>query len=243
MEPTFKVPGLIACAMIVTASATACKATGRRSDTSNILSAQVPASELKMPTVATLTEARKRALAAVANAGGKEPALVYINIYPTVGEGGASTCPKVPTVELGISYDPPSKDEPPKAAGFYLKPDPAANCQPKDELMMDASRALDAFIGMRPLDEVGTLASLVKVEPADFVKMNAATIKFEEMRAWNMFIKTILIPATMDSAQYQVDALCVDQSVASAYYAAIDGKRVTTGDDDRADAPLCGQKK
>jgi hypothetical protein len=243
MKPQLQTLLLFASAAGMALAGISCKATGRSGRNARLMATPVAASEFKFPTLATLAAARKRGLAAVSNAGGKEPMLFYINIYPTQPNDGdnvvSPACGKIPTVELGISYDSASANEPPKAAGFYLKPDPGTGCEYKDELTMEASRALDAFIGMRPLDEVGDLQTIVKLEPADFLKMNESTIKLQDMSAWNLFIKTILIPLTMDSAQYQIDALCRDQSISSAWYAAIDGKRIVDGDV-RKDSQVCG---
>lgn len=214
-----------------------CKSTGRRSQAEVMQAKTYPSSQMEFPTLATLSAARIRGLAAVTNAGGKEPTLVYINLYPS----DDAACARYTTVELGISYDTGNKDDQSRAAGFYLKADPAHGCAAKDELVMDASRALDAFLGMRPLDESGSLESSVKIGPADFLKKSAATIKFEESKAWNVFLKTMLGPATLDSVQYQVEMLCSDDSVASALFMATDGSRIHTGDDSDKES-LCAIK-
>lgn len=214
-----------------------CKSTGRRGQADVMEAKTYPSSQMEFPTLATLSAARLRGLAAVSNAGGKEPTLVYINLYPSDN----AACARHTTVEFGISYDTGNKDDQSRAAGFYLKADPANKCSAKEELVMDASRALDAFLGMRPLDESGSLETSVKIDPADFLKKSAATIKFEDSKAWNVFLKTMLGPVTLDSVQYQVEMLCLDDSVASALFMATDGSRIQTGDGSDKDS-LCATK-
>jgi hypothetical protein len=214
-----------------------CKSTGRRSQAEVMQAKTYPSTQMEFPTLATLSAARIRGLAAVSNSGGKEPTLVYINIYPS----DDAACAKHTTVELGISYDTGNKNDQSRAAGFYLKADPANGCAGKDELVMDASRALNAFLGMRPLDEMGSLETSVKIGPSDFLKKSAATIKFEESKAWNVFLKTMLGPVTLDSVQYQVEMLCSDDSVASALFMATDGSRIQT-DDGVETGSLCAIK-
>ena len=214
-----------------------CKSTGNRNRSGIMEAKTYPASQMQFPTLTELSAARSRAIEAVSHAGGKDPVLVYINMYPAENE----PCKKNTTIEFGISYDTGNKDDQARAAGFYLKPNPKNQCTATDELVMDASRALNAFLGMRPIDESGPLKSSIQIEPSEFMKKSATTLKLEDSKAWNLFIKTMLGPITLDSVQYQMDMLCTDDSIASALFMAADGSRIKTGDEEET-GPLCPPK-
>ena len=68
---------------IAVAGLQGCKSTGRRGQADVMQAKTYPSSQMEFPTLATLSAARIRGLAAVSNAGGKEPTLVYINLYPS----------------------------------------------------------------------------------------------------------------------------------------------------------------
>jgi len=227
-------PVLAASALIAAGAMSGCKSTGRRNDAAGLRAASLPAEQLDFPTVKQLSAARTRALAAVSNAGGKEPQLGTINMYPS----REPACPKSVTVEIGISYDSGSKQDSSRAAGFYLKPDPENRCASKDELVMDAGRALDAFLGTRPIDDVGTLESTVKLDPKEFLKVASRSVRLQDAKAWNVFIKTLLNPATMDSVQYVVEMQCLDDSIGDAFFKATDGSRIQRGEEPE-EGPVC----
>lgn len=231
---TIILPALATAAMIAGTTMTGCKSTGRRGDRAVVRAASLPAAQLDFPTIAQLSAARTRGLVAVSNAGGKEPMLGTINMYPSQDAG----CPKSVTVEMGISYDSGTKEEPSRAAGFYLKPDPANGCKYRDELVMDAGRALDAFIGTRPLDELGALEENVKLDPKKFLEKASDAIRLQDSKAWNLFIKTLLGPVTMDSVQYTIEMLCMDESVGDAFFKATDGSRIPRGSEPE-EGPVC----
>lgn len=212
-------------ATIIFLAISACKATGgsRSALESAIQPPSLPHTAMKWPTVSQLTEIRAEALRAVTSAKGKNPTVVYINMYPA-STAGSSGCADQVAVELGLSYDPENSDDQPRAAGFYSKPDETKNCSRQSELIMDAGRAIDNFLGMRPIDETGKLSDLVKLEPAKFLDNMRGTIKLDNSRAWNLFLKTILTPDTLDSVQYQIEMLCLDRTTATGVYNAGDGK-------------------
>mgnify|MGYP006276398231 CR=1 FL=1 len=228
------IPLVSAATLIATTSLTSCKTTGRHGNAAGLRAASLPADQLDFPTVKQLSAARTRALAAVSNAGGKEPQLGTINMYPS----GEPACPKFVTVEIGISYDSGTKEDSSRAAGFYLKPDPENRCASKDELVMNAGRAIDAFLGTRPIDDVGTLESMVKLDPKEFLKVASRSVRLQDSKAWNVFIKTLLNPATMDSVQYVVEMQCLDDSIGDAYFKAADGSRIQRGEEPE-EGPVC----
>lgn len=223
--------------------ASACKVTGRgRSGLdSAVQMAALPHSKLVWPTLPQIDSWRSEALKAVTAAGGKNPTLVYINIYPAA-QGKDFACPNHVQLELGLSYDSGNQEDPPRAAGFYIAPDKTKNCSMKFDLVMDAGRAIDNFLGMRPIDETGSLKDLVKVEPKKLLADMAGPIKLENTSAWNLFLKTILTPETLDSVQYQVEMLCLDRSTATAIYDARTGEPLAESPSVK-DAPLCAPSR
>ena len=231
MMKTIKAITLVSMTVLSTTALVACKSTGRKNLAHVQALESVPSvwnsgPNHELPTIATLIAGRARAIAAVINAGGKDPVLVYINIYPS----GIPRCATNTTVEFGISYNTSNMDDQARAAGFYVKPDPDKACAAKDDLLMDASRALDAFLGMRPIDESGFMDASIKIEPAALLKKEITGIKIEDFlktaKAWNLFLKTILGPSTIDSLQYQIEMLCRDDTAAGAIFSATDGTAI-----------------
>ncbi len=233
MMKTIKAITLVSMAVLTPTALVGCKSTGKK-NLAHVQALETASNDRivgpnhELPSIATLIAARARAIAAVTNAGGKDPVLVYINIYPS----GMARCTANTTVEFGISYNTSNADDQARAAGFYVKPDSDNACSAKDDLLMDAARALDAFLGMRPIDESGFMDASIKIEPAALLKKEIAGIKIEDSlktaKAWNLFLKTILGPSTIDSLQYQIEMLCRDDTAAGAIFSATDGTAIHT---------------